>query len=165
MTAPVFIKSKKFEHLVQTIDRAAASKKIGKVGWVEGSKYPNGTSVASVARTQEYGDPSKRIPPRPMLQPTAEKNQNAWSNLVKNLTNEVVKNNGDFENVLEGLVQRAAGDVRKTISKLTEPPLRPSTIAARLKKRKNKTLRGKLDKPLVDTGVLLNTVTGVVEEP
>jgi hypothetical protein len=64
--------------------------------------------------------------------------------------------------VLDVLGQQAAGDIRKSISRIASPPLKQATIDARLRKRADKTTLGKLDKPLVDTGTLLNAVTSEV---
>lgn len=160
----VFIKSKKFESLKKSVDQAEKSRKVGKVGWVKKSKYPDGLFVAAVAAVQEYGDPKNRIPPRPMLRPTADKKQNQWAKLVKDAAEKAFEKGGKLDDVLEVLVLTAAGDVRKTIASIETPPLSPVTIRNRLRKRKNKTKIGKLTKPLIDTGVMRDTVTGVVED-
>jgi hypothetical protein len=52
--------------------------KVGKVGWFEGAKYPDGTQVAYVATIQEYGYSPKNIPPRPFMRPTIVKYRNTW---------------------------------------------------------------------------------------
>ncbi len=160
----VLIRSKKFDDLVSKLASAQKSKKVGKVGWVEKSRYTNGVLVAMVAAVQEHGDPAKNIPARSMLGATVEKQKDEWDKIVIELGKNLIENDSPFEVILEGLVSRASGDVRKTISDLTEPPLKKSTIAARLRKRKDRKTIGKLDKPLIDTGVLQDTVVGVVQD-
>ncbi len=160
----VVIRSKKFDALVSKLDAAQKSRKVGKVGWVNKSKYTDGTLIAMVAAVQEYGNPAKNIPARSMLGATVEKQKDKWAEIVTQIGKTTLQNDDPLDVVLESLVDRAAGDVRKTISDLTEPPLKKATIAARLRRRKDRKTIGKLDKPLIDTGVLLNTVTGVVQD-
>jgi hypothetical protein len=56
------------------------------------------------------------------------------------------------EAVLDAVTLKAAGDVGKAIRAVTSPALKPMTI-----KRKG------FDKPLVDSGQMLQSVTGKVE--
>lgn len=123
-----------------------------KVGWVETAHYPDGTPVAYVAAIQELGYPAGNIPPRPMLRPTAEAKRGDWSELAGKLANQVIKGSMAAPDALEMLALSAAGDVQQTITAITTPPLSPVTI-----KRKGH------GKPLVDTGQMLQSVTGVVE--
>lgn len=123
-----------------------------KVGWNGNANYPDGTPVAYVAAIHELGSPTNNIPPRPMLRPTADAKSGEWGQLAGKLANQVVKGNMDAASALEMLAMSAAGDVQETITALTTPALSPITV-----KRKGNS------KPLVDTGHLLRTVTGVVE--
>ena len=52
-----------------------------KVGVLDGSRYPDGTGVASVAFWNEYG--TKRIPPRPFFRDTIKQNKEQWVQLAK----------------------------------------------------------------------------------
>ena len=68
----------------------------------------------------------------------------------------------------------AEGHVRETISKVTSPALKQATIDARKRRLadKGKSVTGKkggagiagIAKPLVDTGILLNTLTSETEK-
>ena len=138
--------------------------KVGKVGWFEKSKYENGISVAQVATIQEYGYPPKNIPPRPFMRPTIENKRVEWQKVAESGAKAILKGNQTLYNVMEGIGLKAAGDIRKTISQIWSPPLSPRTIAARLRKRKNKKITGNLTKPLIDTGIMLGTLTNTVED-
>lgn len=136
----------------------------GSVGWFEESRYPGGTPVALVAATQEFGYGA--IPPRPFMRPTIAQEKAAWSKGFADGYRAVLKERVTPEQVMEQVAGRAAGDVRKTISDLQYPPLKPSTIAARMRKRGLPADKATATaaKPLVDTGRLLATLTHQVEK-
>ena len=140
--------------------------KVGKVGWFAKSKYDDAesTPVAYVAAQNEYGNPNKNIPARPFMRPTIAQQQEAWRKLAENGAKQVLKGNYTASDVMQLLGLKAAGDVKETISKLLEPPLSPVTIQRRLARRSNKSTLGLLTKPLVDTGIMLNTLTNTVED-
>ena len=140
--------------------------KVGKVGWFENSKYADkdSTPVAAVAAQNEYGNPNKHIPARPFMRPTIYAKQNEWSKIAENGSKSILKGDNTIYDVLQLLGLKAAGDIKRTISKLTEPPLSPKTIAARLSRRQDQSTIGLLTKPLIDTGIMLNTLTNSVED-
>lgn len=136
--------------------------KVARVGFFPSSKYEDGTPVAYVAAIQEFGSPRNGIPPRPFMRPTADAQRGTWQETARQGARAVVKGSATTDTVLDVIGQQAAGDVRKAISKLTSPPLKQATIDSRLRARADKVTLGKLDKPLVDTGTLLNAVTSEV---
>jgi hypothetical protein len=138
--------------------------KVGKVGWLDRSAYEGGVPVAYVAAIQEYGYAPKNIPPRPFMRITIANKQNEWKALSERGAKAIVKGNSNTYQVMEGIGLRAAGDVRRTISTIQDPPLKESTIKARLARRANKKTIGNLRKPLVDTGFMLGTLTNSVED-
>lgn len=138
--------------------------KIGKVGWFENSKYENGFQVAMAAAISEYGWPQHNIPPRPMLRPTIIREEAKWKRLIAAGVSAILKGNVTSTLVMESLVEKAAGDVKQTISQIYDPPLKESTIRARRSKRKDKKTVGRLTKPLIDSGILLGSVLGRVEK-
>lgn len=139
--------------------------KVGKVGWVHASQYiESRESVAAVAAQNEYGNPNKHIPARPFMRPTIEAESVNWSKIIEHGSKQVLKGNQTIGDVFETVGLKAAGDIRKTITKITTPPLSPVTIAARLNRRKDKNTIGNLTKPLVDTGIMLGTLTNTVED-
>ena len=66
-----------FKNLVDTAKVLKTGTSL-RVGFFENSVYPNGQKVAEVATIQEYGAPSKNIPPRPFMRPTQENHGNEW---------------------------------------------------------------------------------------
>lgn len=138
--------------------------KVGKVGWLDGSAYLSGITVARVASIQEFGYSPKNIPPRPFMRIAIRTNEKKWSRIAENGAKAMLIGSFNLAQVMEGIGLSAAGDVRKSISQLINPPLKASTISARLRRRANKTTVGKLTKPLVDTGFMLATLTNSVED-
>lgn len=138
--------------------------KVGKVGWFEKSKYEDGTSVAYVAAIQEYGYPNGNIPPRPFMRPTIAKKQQEWAKIAESGAKAVLAGKSQVGQVMEAIGLKAAGDIRKTISLITTPPLSPRTIEARRSRRADKKTIGSLTKPLIDTGIMFGTLTNTVED-
>lgn len=121
---------KKMKNLIKN------SKEILEVGFFENSKYQNGTNVASVAKFHEYG--TINIPARPFFR-LALKNEKKWLDYFK-IT--LIQNN-NLNLTLLKLGELTRGDIVKSITQLSNPPLKASTI-----KRKGSS------KPLIDTGFL-----------
>lgn len=139
-------------------------KKVGKVGWFANARYDDkkSTPVASVAAQNEKGNPNKNIPARPFIAPTIRAKQNEWAEIATSGARSVLLGKKTIVQVLEAIGLKAAGDIRKTISLITTPPLSPRTIQARLARRSNKKKIGLLTKPLIDTKHMYNTLTNTV---
>lgn len=129
-----------------------------KVGWFETNKYPDGTPVAYVASIQEFGYAEGGIPPRPFFRPTIVAQSNAWANGIGQAARRVIAGSMTPFQAMDALGLAAAGDVRKAIADLTSPTLSKRTLAARKKRGNNST------KPLVDTRVLMPTLTHQTEQ-
>jgi hypothetical protein len=125
----------------------------GKVGWLESNNYPDGTSVAYVALIQEMGSPKNGIPPRPFFRPTIAAKSNTWKNQFKSGARAILAGNETASTVMEKVVSGATGEIRKTISQLKTPELSLATIQRR-QSRGNTSA-----KPLIDTGLMLQTLT------
>lgn len=152
---------------------------VGKVGWFPSAKYPDGTSVAYVATVQEYGDPSHNIPPRPTGRQTKSKYGADWKRVAQEGAKAVMQGTTTVNVMFEKLVSLAAGQWRATITRLQQPPLKESTIDTRTRKtaayQNLKTRKAKKKmreenrsnptfvKPLVETAIMLNTLTYTVE--
>jgi len=139
----------------------------GKVGWFEKSRYPEdqgGDFVAEIAAQNEYGNPSKNIPPRPFMRTTIIEKQNDWRAFAEKLAEKVLKDNLSPVTAMTFLAVQAENDVLKKIKSITSPPLAPATIAARLSRYKDKKTIGLLTKPLVDTGLMIATLTHEVSK-
>lgn len=132
----------------------------GKVGFFESAKYADGTPVAYVATIQEFGD--GQIPPRPFMRPTIAERSNEWTRQFGGGAASVARGEVSPSQVMDAVCAMAAGDVRKTISQVSEPPLADSTVAARKRRYADKGTTGNLTKPLVDTAIMVNSVTHMV---
>lgn len=182
-------KTKEGDIFEKSVD--ALSNVVGKVGWFENSRYPdkNSTPVASVAAIQEEGDPENNIPARPFIAPTVHKEGAQWKQDMISGLRAVFRGKITIEEMLTAVTKRAAGQIRKEIATVTEPPLAEATIQARLNRIDSKMkvpkklltkneakLRAQLNlnkkgkkleinlftKPLVDTGYMRESLTNKV---
>lgn len=142
----------------------AADNMRGKVGWFESAQYPDGLPVAYVATIHEFGYPEGNIPPRPTGRPTVAEHAQAWASLMGSGVKVIVRGGYTFEQVLDGLCLQAQGDWARTIANLTAPALKPQTIAARQRRYKDRSTVGSLDKPLVDTSLMVSSLTYQIEQ-
>lgn len=141
-----------------------AAQELGKkrlrVGWFDTSKYEDGTPVAYVATIQEFGYPQGGIPARPFMRPTVAEKTNEWKSTLAAGSRQIMAGRLTVEQMLGQFGMMAAGNIAQTISKIYTPPLAPATIAARAAKRKSP---GVSTKPLVDTGLMIQSVSHKVE--
>lgn len=158
MAKVIRVKGPGYERLQNLL--ADGGNMVGKVGWVESAKYPDGTPVAYVAAIQEYGSPQNGIPPRPFMRPTIAEKQVEWSNVARVGARNILQNGATMSDALELIGLKASGDIRRTISNITSPALAMATLAARA--RRNASGQAS-SKPLVDTGHMLQTLTNSVE--
>lgn len=149
-----------FDKIAAVLDRVPDSMDNleAKIGWFPSAQYPDGTPVASVAATQEFGDPLQHIPARPFLRPTVNRDKDGWVDQLGKGVKEVLAGELDGHDVLDAIAAVGAQGVQKTISEIYTPALAPLTIELRQERGNTST------KPLVDTGHLLATVQGVVGE-
>jgi len=167
-----------FDKAIKQLDKA----KTARVGWFESSQYEDGTPVAYVAAIQEYGSPKNSIPPRPFFRNAIEANQQEWKGIANEYGKRIVNGQATIDQAMEAIGLVAAGDVRKSISEIMEPPLSPVTLLLRKWKSEGQKISGKsvgwaahlvklgLDdsggvstKPLIDSGYMQATVTSIVE--
>ena len=50
-----------------------------RVGFLEGATYPDGTSIPMVAAVNEFGAPSRGIPPRPFFRTMVADKSSTWA--------------------------------------------------------------------------------------
>lgn len=129
-----------------------------RVGFFENSKYPDGTPIAYVAAIQEFG--YGPIPPRPFMRPAEEANKVKWVKGIASGVRAVIAGQVTLDHALEQVGMVAAGDVRKAIKAVTDPPLAESTVRARQRRKKGKKAVSR--KPLVDTAQMLQAVNSAV---
>lgn len=151
-----------------------------RVGWTEAARYEDGTPVAVAAANNEFGDPGRGIPPRPFMRPTVSEKSASWANLGTRLFRSAARGERTAKDVYDLLGAKVAGDVAKAIKRVSAPPLSRTTLM--LRKMKKLGIVGKVTratvgeaaawaagdeadisgvskKPLVDTGVMLNSLT------
>jgi hypothetical protein len=146
--------SKALDDIIKTVDENSI-----KIGWSSSAKYEDGMPVAQAAIENELGNPIKQVPARAFIRPTINKQSNSWESLLTRGFKQVLKNVLTARNAMLLVGEKAAGDVKEAIRAVYSPPLASTTIAARLAKYKNKKKIGNLYKPLIDTGVMLNTIS------
>ncbi|ENT4449065.1 hypothetical protein ACFFVU_002976 [Salmonella enterica] len=132
---------------LNNIGRNISDKQL-KVGFIDGATYPDGTPVAMVAATNEYGNPANNQPPRPFFRNAIAEHESEWLDAISRGLQKGVP----LEDVLAVVGERAVGDVVQSIATLMDPPLSPATIASRKSKGNAST------KPLVDTKVMIRDV-------
>jgi hypothetical protein len=137
----------------------SANKLTAKVGWFPSAKYPDGTPVAQVAAWNEFG-----VHARPFMRPTIAAKQTEWKVQLKRELKRVTNGKQSVADAMESVASTADGAFRKAISEVTAPPLSLATIRARAKSRGKKSIAGVSTKPLVDTRLMINTLTHTVEE-
>lgn len=112
-----------------------------KVGVLDGSRYPDGTGVASVAFWNEYG--TKRIPPRPFFRDTIKQNKEQWVQLAK----DAIRMGYTVDHMLGLVGAQMQTDVQYSIMTWTTPPNAPYTVAKK-----------KFNAPLRDTMLLHDSI-------
>ena len=133
-----------------------------KVGFFQSAHYPDGTQVAEVAATQEFGDAAKHIPPRSFMRVTADERITPWKILFTAGFRSVANGIRTIPEVYNGVGLQVQGDIQRTISNIWSPPLAPATIAARIRKARGGYDTTSITKPLVDTSLMINSVSFVV---
>jgi len=127
------------------------------VGWFPSARYPDGTSVAYVAAIQEFGHGP--IPPRPFMRPTITEKAPKWKIIMKSEASKLA-NGSNMVKAMTILASMVEGDIAKMITSVKDPPLKQSTIDRRFHSKKGNVST----KPLVDTRLMFNSLTSVVEK-
>ncbi len=101
------------------------------VGWLESAVYDDSTPVAGVAAVQEYGAPSRGIPPRPFLRPTEDEKMKDWKAIIEWGAKAILKGTMTAKDVMNVLGSKMVGDIKGAITDISGPELSPITIALR----------------------------------
>lgn len=135
-----------------------------RVGWGSEQQYESSVPVAGIAAQNEFGNPAKNIPPRPFMRPAMHKQGDNWTKTLAHGFKQVYQGRLTFPQVLNDMTgQLVIGDIKKEISEVTSPPLSPKTIKARMNARGAKKATASLTKPLIDTGVMFNSIISEYE--
>jgi hypothetical protein len=116
------------------------------VGFLRDATYPDGTSVAMVATTLEFGPPG----PWPFFRYMVAAKSGGWPDAVRE---NLKATDYDAHRTLDRMGQGIKGELQQSIKDTNDPPLAPATI-----KRKG------FSKPLIDTSVMINSVDYRVED-
>lgn len=100
--------------------------------------------VAMIAAIQEFGAPSRGIPPRPFFRNMVKAKSSEWPSAIAGV---LKRNHYDAPKALNIVGEAIAGQLRQSIIQTNSPPLAPSTIAKK-----------GFSKPLIDTGHMINSV-------
>jgi len=133
-----------FERMLKELSNQVQKAATVEIGFPENSSYPNGTSLPLVAFIQEFGAPSKNIPPRPYFRQMIADKSAEWPEAIAHY---LKQNNYDAAITLDVVGQGIKGQLQQSISQFNGVPLKPSTITA----------KGSA-KQLVDTGQMLRSV-------
>lgn len=152
-------KAGKIDALKQTVKALDGAQ--SKVGWFPSAVYEGGQPVAGIAHVQEFGSPSRGIPPRLGMRNTAAEKRQEWAKTAETISRAAAQGKIAPGQVMEAVAMAAEGAVRETITKVTSPALKQATIDARKRRLADggKGAQASIGKPLVDTGILLNTLT------
>lgn len=104
------------------------------------------------------------IPPRPFMRTTISERRDVWKKQAKSGAKAIIAGNSTIFNVIDAIGQGAEGDIRKKISTIQEPPLKSGTIRARQRKLADGKKVGNLTKPLVESALLVNSLTSITEQ-
>jgi hypothetical protein len=115
-----------------------------RVGFLEGSTYPDGTSVPMVAAIQNFGAPAAGIPPRPFFSNMVREKSPKWGESLGNLAK---ANDYDIDRTLEQMGEGIKSQLQASIRDFDSVPLAAETAA-----------RKGFDKQLIDTGHMQNSV-------
>ena len=128
----------KFQKHLARIREAASQPAVLRVGFLEKAKYPDGTPVAMVGATQNYGAPRAGIPPRPFFTNMIANKKPEWGPAAAELLKE---HDYDVRIVLDLMGYAIAGQLRESIGDTNDPPLSPITLMLRLMRSEDQTLR------------------------
>lgn len=115
-----------------------------RVGFLEGSTYPDGTPTAMVAAIQNWGAPAVGIPPRPFFSNMVADKSSGWGGII---AADLKAHKYDTIHALDTVGEAIEGQLAESILETNSPPLAESTI-----RRKG------FDKPLIDSSHMINSI-------
>ena len=116
-----------------------------------GLSYPDGTALLNVAAWNNFG--TSRIPRRDFMSAGSKLMHEKTAPIAKRFMKGINSGKIDADTVLRQMGVVAAGQLQIAIKDLTDPPNSPITIS----------MKGSSN-PLVDTGLLVGSVTWVIRE-
>lgn len=113
-----------------------------RVGFLEGSTYPDGTSVPMVAAMQEFG--TSTIPSRPFFRTMIAEKSPGWGDAIARIAK---KQDFDMQKTMQLMGEGITSQLQESIVRFDGEPLAEETVA-----------RKGFDKQLVETATMLNSV-------
>jgi len=148
----VKVDDKKWRELRKRLEAMGADKAHVRVGVLSDDSHGD-IGMIELAAIHEFGSEAAGIPERSFIRRTFRDRKEELTQLLHVLTHKIVTNKMTILQALNTLGLWGANAVKQTITQSDiPPPLKPSTIA-----------RKGSDKPLVDTGQLVNSITWKVE--
>lgn len=143
---------KALERRLSAVDQARV--KVGVVGAAAEADHGDGISTGELAAIHEFGAPGANIPERSFIRRTFLTKRTEIAAVCAKLAKGIVAGKIEPERALNVLGAFCSTEVKKTITEGAgvPPPLQPETIA-----------RKGSDRPLVDTGRLLNAISWELE--
>lgn len=139
-----------------------------RVGWFNDIRYDDGVSVAQVAYWNEYG--TYNFPAgRPFMRPMLHQNQRAILDNLRDQYRYAILHNQNTVKVLEKIGEDVRWRIQSQILATNTPPNAPITLnGGWMRNKKSGRLFYVIPKigthPLIDTGVMYETVSYQVEE-
>ncbi len=128
MAAKTFTGGAKLQAVLAELARKADRSAVVSAGIPADAKYPDGTSVAMVAAIQEWGAPSRGIPPRPFFRPMVAEGEQHWG---PDVANWLKAKNYDAIAALTEVGHQMEDELRESIIAVTSPALSPVTLLLR----------------------------------
>lgn len=138
-----------------------------RVGWFNDIRYNDGVSVAQVAYWNEYG--TYNSPARPFMRPMLHQNQRAILDNLRHQYKYAILHNQNTLKVLEKIGEDVRWRIQSQILATNTPPNAPITLnGGWMRNKKSGRLFYVIPKigthPLIDTGVMYESVSYQVEE-
>lgn len=121
------------------------------VGFQEGQKYPDGTSLVDVAAWNELG--TVNMPSRPFMRKSVDDNEEKIVKFLQAQVKDIISKGKTAKQAFEAIGVFQKGLVQETIVDGNFEPNSPATI-----KKKGSS------RPLIDTGVMRDSVNYVIEK-
>lgn len=118
----------KADQYIRDLGEKLGRGKTVRVGFLEGATYQNGTPVAMVAAIQNFGAPSRGIPPRPFFTNMVKDKSSDWGD---GLAMALERRNNDSALALADVGQGISGQLQQSIIDTNGPPLSPITLMLR----------------------------------
>ena len=153
----------KFDKKIKTfLDQSPASSY--SVGFFKNARYPQdrgGLPVATVAAIQEFGDPAAHIPERSFFR-TA--NATYEKKLLRTIVGFLKRNHKLTIEDVSILASAHQKEIQASIAYGHWAPNAPSTIKQKQRKKGKRQADLPSSKPLIDEGIMRNSVTFVVDK-